>query len=98
MVHYELEIIVNTSPKNLSKFAVVEIPINDARKLIKEVYGISLDTRISDISTATQLLKETKKLTPKEALEFYKKIIKLNPSNKVYKFIKPPVPNDNNKK
>ena len=72
----ELEVIVNTSPENLSKFAVIEIPIEDARKLIEKVYGVSLDTKIPrDYSRF--LLEDTKKLTPKEALEFYKRAIKL---------------------
>lgn len=71
----ELEIIINTSPENLSNFAVKEVPIEDARKLIEEVYGISLDTKM-DTDNARYWLENTKKLTPKEAFEFYKKIIK----------------------
>jgi len=77
-VSKELEIIINTSPENLSKFVIKEIPIEDARKLIEEVYTIILDTRIDPKSgRALELLKETKKLTPKESLEFYRKVIKL---------------------
>jgi len=72
----ELEVIIKTSPEELSNFAVVEIPIDDARKMVEEVYGVGLDTRM-DRNTADIWLEETKKLTPKEALEFYKKVIKL---------------------
>ena len=72
----ELEVIIKTSPEELSNFAAVEIPIDDARKIIEEVYGVSLDTRM-DRNTADIWLEETKKLTPKEALEFYKKVFKL---------------------
>jgi len=71
----ELEVIINTSPENLSNFAVKEVPIEDARKLIEEVYGISLDTKM-DMDNARYWLESTKKLTPKEAFEFYKKTIK----------------------
>jgi hypothetical protein len=74
MVEYELEIIVNTSPKNLSTFAVKEIPIEDARKLIKKLYGVELPTKITNQRDLRELLEETRKLTPKEALEFYNKI------------------------
>jgi len=73
----ELEVIVNTSPESLSNFAVKEIPIENARKLVEEVYGISLDTRITSQDYSRYILENTKKLTPKEALEFYKKAIKL---------------------
>ena len=73
-VSKELEVIVNTSPENLSKFAVKEIPIKEARKLVEEIYGVSLDTKM-DIDNARYWLENTKKLTPKESLEFYKKII-----------------------
>jgi hypothetical protein len=93
----ELEIIINTSPENLSNFAVKEIAIEDARKLVEEVYGISLDTKM-DIDNARYWLENARKLTPKEASDFSKKLIKLQPANKVYKFVKPSVPNDNNNK
>lgn len=73
----ELEIIINTSPENLSNFAVKEIPIEDSRKLVEEVYGVSLDTKISNTQRANELLAETTKLTPNQASEFYKKIIRL---------------------
>lgn len=94
----ELEIIINTSPENLSNFATKEIAIEDARKLVEEVYGISLDTRITSSARANELLDNSTKLTPKQASEFYKKLLKLQPANKVYKFVKPPVSNDNNNK
>ena len=49
----------------------------DARKLVEEVYGVSLDTRITSQDYSRYILENTKKLTPKEALDFYKKAIKL---------------------
>ena len=75
MVGYELEVIINTSPENLSTFVVKEVPIEDARKLVNEIYGINLDTKM-DRYIARDWLENSKKLTPKEAFEFYKKIIK----------------------
>ncbi|MDQ1856707.1 hypothetical protein [Chryseobacterium sp. WLY505] len=83
----ELEIIINTSPENLSNFATKEIAIEDARKLVEEVYGISLDTKM-DIDNARYWLENTRRLTPKEASDFSNKLIKLQPANKVYKFVK----------
>jgi len=78
-VSKELEVIVNTSPENLSNFAVKEISIEDARKLVNELYGIDIPKTITSnsIPSSNMLLEETKKLTPKEAQDFYKKIIKL---------------------
>lgn len=75
----ELEVIVNTSPENLSKFVIKEIPIEDARKLINEMYGIDIPKTITNnsIPNSNMLLEETVKLTPKEAQEFYTKVIKL---------------------
>ncbi|WP_298118375.1 hypothetical protein [Flavobacterium sp.] len=93
----ELEVIINTSPENLSNFAVKEIAIEDARKLVEEVYGISLDTRITTRGSADLWLAETKKLNPREALEFSKKLIKLKDANKVYKFVKPPIQTNDKK-
>ena len=75
LVERELEVIVNTSPENLSNFVVKEVSIEDARKLVNEIYGINLDTKM-DRYIARDWLESTKKLTPKEALEFYKKTIK----------------------
>ncbi|WP_126654269.1 hypothetical protein [Chryseobacterium aureum] len=77
-VSKELEVIVNTSPEKLSNFAVKEIPIEEARKLVNELYGIDIPKTITNnsIPGSNMLLEETKKLTPKEAQEFYKKIIK----------------------
>ncbi|RKE80601.1 hypothetical protein [Chryseobacterium sp. AG363] len=77
-VSKELEVIINTSPEKLSDFVVKEIPIEDARKLVNELYGIDIPKTITSnsIPGSNMLLEETKKLTPKEAQEFYKKIIK----------------------
>ncbi len=33
--------LLNISPENLSNFAIKEIPIEDARKLVEKVYGVS---------------------------------------------------------
>lgn len=74
----ELEIIINTSPENLSNFAVKEIPIEEARNLVNKLYGLEIPSKITQdgFPNSLFLLENTKKLTPKEALEFYKKAIK----------------------
>ncbi len=41
------------------------------------MYGLALDTKISNTQRANELLMETTKLTPKQASEFYKNTIKL---------------------
>ncbi|MDR6516669.1 hypothetical protein [Chryseobacterium camelliae] len=74
----ELEVIVNTSPENLSNFAIKEVAIENARKLLNELYGLDIPAKITKdgFPNSLFLLENTKKLTPKEALEFYKKAIK----------------------
>ena len=78
-VSKELEVIINTSPENLSKFVVKEIAIEDARKLINEIYKVDLPTKITKdgFPTSLYLLENAPKLTPKQSLEFYKKVINL---------------------
>ncbi|AJW63963.1 hypothetical protein VO54_02505 [Elizabethkingia miricola] len=78
-VSKELEVIVNTSPENLSNFAVKEIAVEDARKLVNEIYGLDIPKTITEnsIPSSNMLLDDITKLTPKESEEFYKKIIKL---------------------
>lgn len=55
-----------------------EIPIEEARKLVNEMYGVDIPKTITNntFPNSEFLLKETKKLTPKESLQFYNKIIK----------------------
>ena len=75
----ELEIIVKTNPKELSSFVKIEIPIEDARKLINELYKVDIPKSIyvNDPNNGLYLMENTEKLTPKQALEFYKEVIKL---------------------
>ncbi|MDQ7960265.1 hypothetical protein [Flavobacterium lindanitolerans] len=78
-VGIELEAILNTDPENLSKLVAIEIPVEEGRKLIKEIYDIELPKHLSkgDFPDSTYLLQYTKKLTPEEALKFYNKAINL---------------------
>jgi len=78
-VSKELEVIVNTSPENLFNFVVKEVPIEDARKLANEIYGLDIPKTITEnsIPSSNMLLDDMTKLTLKESEEFYKKIIKL---------------------
>lgn len=58
---------------------MLEIPIEDARQLINEMYGLDIPKIINSnsIPNSNMLLEETLKLTPKEAQQFYTKVIKL---------------------
>ncbi len=75
-VDIELEVIIGTNPQNLSNFTVKEISIEEARLLVKKLYGIELDTRM-DINVSRYWLKETEKLLPKEAIKFYTEAMKV---------------------
>jgi hypothetical protein len=74
----ELEIIIKASPEELSKFAVVEMPIEDARQIVNKLYNknIPKSIYINDFENGKHYLKNIQKLTPKQSLEFYKQVIK----------------------
>ena len=63
----------------MSSFVKIEIPIEDARKLINELYKVDIPKSIyvNDPNNGLYLMENTEKLTPKQALEFYKEVIKL---------------------
>ena len=75
----ELEVIISTSPENLSKFAIIEVPIEEAKQLINRLYQINIPKSIyiRDFENGTHYLKSTEKLTPSQGLEFYREVIKL---------------------
>lgn len=62
--------------EDLSNFVVKEVPIEDARKLANELYGLDIPKTITEnsIPSSNMLLDDMTKLTPKESEEFYKKI------------------------
>jgi hypothetical protein len=76
----ELEVIVKTSPENLSNFVIIEIPIEDARQIVNKLYNANIPKSIylRDFENGTHYLRETKKLTPNQTLKFYKEAVKLS--------------------
>ena len=73
----ELEVVIQTSANNFANLSKVEISVENARKLIKEVYGVELDTRI-DRARSDELLENLLESTLEKAYEFYQKAIKFN--------------------
>ncbi len=70
----ELEVVIQTGAKNLSKVAK-EIPIDKVRQLINKELQIKIPAKL-DRFEADIWLRETKKLTPKESYELYKLLLK----------------------
>lgn len=79
-VKYELEIILETPAENYSKLSTIEISTEDARKLVKEIYGEDIPSRIDfkGFDNAVNLTRELKHSTLEQAYEFYQKAIKYN--------------------
>ena len=73
----ELEVILNTPAANFSNLAQVEISVDNARKLVKEVYGVDLPATISR-SYSDELLETITESSLEKAFEFYQKAIIYN--------------------
>ena len=74
-ISLELEVVFETSAENFSKLSKVEIPVENARQLVKEVYGIELpSTMRRDI--ADELLKTLPASSLEQSYEFYMKIMR----------------------
>lgn len=76
-VHIELEVIFNTSAENFATASKAELSIENARKVVKEVYGIDIPSRLSR-DEATHLLETIEASSLEKSLEFYQKAIKYN--------------------
>jgi hypothetical protein len=76
----ELEVIINTPANNFATLAKIEISVEDARKLVKEVFGRDLPSRISssDVENARYLTETVPKSSLEKSFEFYVKSIKYN--------------------
>ena len=77
-VKSELEVIFNAKPEDFSNFVKVEIPLEDAKRLIKEVTGIQLPNRISGIDASTQLVDQLTRTDLTTAKKFYDAALKYN--------------------
>ncbi|PXY42533.1 hypothetical protein DMB65_00455 [Flavobacterium cheongpyeongense] len=76
-VDIELEIIFNTSAENFAKTSKIEISVENARKVVKEVFGIDLPSSLTRDS-ADHLLRTLPASSLDKSLEFYQKAIKYN--------------------
>ncbi len=76
-VEKELEVILQTQANNFANLSSVEISVDNARKLIKEIYGIDLPTKISR-SYSDELLETLPESSLDKAFEFYQKAIQYN--------------------
>jgi hypothetical protein len=73
----ELEAIMNVSADNFSNLAKVEIPIDEARRLVKEVFDIDLQSTISR-QLSDDLLETLPVSDLNKSLEFYQKAIQFS--------------------
>ena len=74
-ISLELEVIFETSAENFSKLSKVEIPVENARQLVKEVYGIELPSTMKR-NIADELLETLPASSLEQSFEFYTKITK----------------------
>ncbi|UOX35066.1 fibronectin type III domain-containing protein [Flavobacterium sediminilitoris] len=77
-VGLELEVILKTPADNFANLSKVEISVEDARKLVKEVYGVDLPARITTQTDSRYLLETIPESSLEKAYEFYQKAFKYN--------------------
>jgi RHS repeat-associated protein len=78
-VEIELEAPIKTSAENFSTLSQIEISVDDARRLVKEVFNIDLPSRITQESgESLRLLRELEVSSPAKSFEFYQKAIPFN--------------------
>jgi hypothetical protein len=76
----ELEIVIQTSADSFTNLSKVEISAENARKLVKEVYGIDLPSKIysTGLDNSNELLENLPASSLEKAFEFYQKAIPYN--------------------
>ncbi|MFA0961110.1 fibronectin type III domain-containing protein [Roseivirga sp. BDSF3-8] len=72
----ELEAILKISADDFSTLSKVEIAVDDARELVKEVFNIDLPNNIPDNTVSNELLESLDVSGLDKSLEFYQKAIK----------------------
>ncbi|HEY8936098.1 MAG TPA: hypothetical protein VIM65_12790, partial [Cyclobacteriaceae bacterium] len=73
----ELEVIFNIRAEEFEKLSKVEISINDARKLVKEVFNIDLPASLrQETGESLRLLEELPASSLEKSFEFYEKAVK----------------------
>ena len=73
----ETEVAINVAPSLFPKYATRSITAEQSRAILKEM-GIALPTKVRDKEHISTLLKEVRKLTPKEINTYLKKVEELN--------------------
>jgi hypothetical protein len=76
----ELEVILKTGANEFSKMTKLEISVDDARKIINELYDVQLPSKISQrgaFNNPNLLFAEIPRLTLEQSFEFYKQVLKL---------------------
>lgn len=76
-VDIELEAIMKTSADDFASLSKVEISVEDARKLVKEVYDIDLPSNL-DSTISRELLETLDVSSLEKSLEFYQKALQYN--------------------
>jgi len=66
---------MKVSADDLSNLSKVEISVEDARKLVKEVFDIDLPTSIVDQTASRELLESLNVSSLEKSFEFYQKAI-----------------------
>jgi hypothetical protein len=74
-IDLELEVVFNTSADNFARISKIEIPVEDARIFIKEIYGVDLPTHLERYE-ANHLLRTIKESSLEQSFEFYQKLLK----------------------
>lgn len=77
---FELEVIFKTSADDFSNLSKIEISIEDARKLVKEIFNIDIPSKIysQELNNSRYLLENLPKSSLEKSFEFYQKAIKYN--------------------
>ncbi|MCJ1805957.1 hypothetical protein MRP92_03405 [Flavobacterium covae] len=73
----ELEVVLNTPANNFANLSKVEISVENARKLVKEVYEVDLPSNLSR-NYADELLETIPESSLDKAFEFYQKALQYN--------------------
>ncbi len=76
----ELELVLQTPANNFANLSTVEISAENARKLVKEVYGIDLPAKIypTGLNNSNELLETIPASSLDKAFEFYQKALQYN--------------------
>jgi hypothetical protein len=75
----ELEVVLKTGANEFSSMIKIEIPVDDARRIIGELYDVHLPAKISPsdaLNNSELLFRDIPRLTLEESYKFYKHVLK----------------------